>query len=168
MKKTLLGLFAVVTLLAQSSFAACPLQRNANPCDTPNPCQREESPCDTPNPCKTDRCTGEDWLTQENIEDYFSRMNLDSAQRCQAMNALQAFQSKTSGLASGECASKCDCRAYRHALKQLDCDMKRIITSCQNEGYRSVRRDVKNHVKCTHKCLINPFTRCASCEDTCD
>lgn len=162
MKKTLIGLFAIATLLVQGVYAACPCQREANPCKTPSPCEKKI------NPCQSNRCTGADWLTQTNLEDYFSRMNLDDSQRCEAMNAIENFKDKTEGLSSGECASKCDCRAYRHALKDLDCDMKRILTSCQRSDYRSVRREVKNQVKCTHKCLINPFTRCASCNSDCD
>lgn len=162
MKKSLVGLFALLTLVAQNAFAACPCSQESNPCDTPAPCEKQF------NPCETNKCTGEDWLSQSNIEEYFSRMNLDQAQRCEAMNAIENFRDKTEMLSSGECATKCDCRAYRHALKDLDCEMKKIITACQKSDYRSVRNDVKAHVRCTHKCLINPFTRCASCNNPCD
>jgi hypothetical protein len=162
MKKTLIALFAIATLVAQNAFAACPCQKKANPCN--NPCQERV------NPCQTNRCTGEDWLTQANLEDYFTRMNLDDTQRCEALAAIERFREKTANLsnATGSCASKCECRAYRHALKDLDCDMKNILTSCQRGDYRSVRREVKNQVKCNYKCLINPFTRCASCNNPCD
>lgn len=160
MKKTLIGLFALATLLVQGAYAACPCQRELNPCDSP--CEKRI------NPCQTNKCTGEDWLTTTNLEEYAARMDLNESQRCEAMNAIEKFKDKTEGLSSGECASKCDCRAYRHALKELDCDMKKIITSCQKNDYNSVKKEVKNQVKCTHKCLINPFTRCASCDRDCD
>lgn len=161
MKKTLVALFALTTLLAQSSFAACPCK--TTPSEKPNPCQEKVNPCETN---QLNNC--EDWLSSYNLENYFDRMDFNQNQKCEAMSAIQKFKDRTQDLASsGDCESKCDCRRYRHALKDLDCDMKKIITSCQKNEYRSVRNDVKSQVKCCHKCLINPFTRCASC-NTCD
>jgi len=164
MKKTLIGLFALLTVLAQSSFAGCPCQRDINPCDMRDPCPKV-SPCTTPDPCEMNKLSGcTDWLTQTSLEGYFNRMNLDQAQKCEAMNAIENFMEKTENINIGDCATKCDCRNYRHALKDLDCDMKNIITSCQKSDYRAVRKEVKNQVKCCYKCSINPFTRCTSCK----
>lgn len=163
MKKTLVALFAIMTLSAGGVFASCPCQK-PNPCETPNPCQERVKPCEK------QRCEGVDWLTMENLEDYAQRMNLDDEQKCEAMKAIEKFQAKTAGLtnARGECASKCECKTYKKALHELDCDMKQILTSCQMEDYRSVKREVKNNVKCNYKCFSNPFARCASCDKTCD
>lgn len=165
MKKTFVALFALTALLAQSAFATCPCQKNLNPCDKPTPCQEERV-----KPCEKQKCEGVDWLTMENLADYAQRMNLDENQKCEAMNAINKFRAKTEGLenAMGDCASKCECRAYKKALHELDCDMKQILTSCQMDGYRSVKRDVKNNVRCNYKCFSNPFARCASCDSDCD
>ena len=158
MKKSLVALFAIISLSANVVFAACPCQK-PNPCETPNPCQEKVKPCER------QRCEDVDWLTMENLENYAEKMNLDEQQKCEAMEAIKSFQAKTEDLtnARGECASKCECKAYKKALHELDCDMKRILTSCQMEGYRSVKRDVKNNVRCNYKCFSNPFARCASC-----
>ncbi|MBQ9688305.1 hypothetical protein IJV79_01570 [bacterium] len=169
MKKSLVALFAIATLLGQSAFAACPCPK-ANPCDTPcekvKPC---DDPCEKPDKCDVNKLSNcENWLTQASLENYYCRLNLSQAQRCEATNAIEKFKSKTMTISSnGECESKCDCKRYRLALKELDCDMKNIITDCQKSEYKAVKSEVKDQVKCCHKCLVNPFTRCASC-DTCD
>ena len=86
MKKTLIGLFAIMTLVAQNAFAACPCQKEVNPCDKPNPCEMN----------RLSNC--EDWLTRSNLEDYSNRMNLDDAQKCEAMKAIEKFRDRTQNI----------------------------------------------------------------------
>lgn len=161
MKKTLLTLFALIALAftAQATFAACPCQQPACPCETGPacPCAKPACPCDCNNiPC----C--EDWLCPQTLEDYFCRIGLSECQKADALKAIEEFKCETQALRDKccKCESKCECRSYRKALRRLDCKMKNIITKCQKSAYKCVRKEVKNKVKCCHKCLINPFYRC--------
>ncbi len=177
MKKSLIALFAVValTITTQSAFAGCPCNKTISPCDKKvSPCEQKLNPCEKADPCeKVDPCEAnremscEGWLTRASLDDYFVRMNLNDSQVCEAMSAVENFKSKTKNFrnSNGECETKCDCRMYRQALKELDCDMKKIISQCQKEQYKEIKAEVKSQVKCCHKCLINPFNRCASCDE---
>ena len=145
MKKTLVMLFTLITLSIGNlaSQAACPCQTQVNSC-----------------PCVKVGC--EDFLCPATMEDNFCKMGLNECQKAQARIAIAQFIADTACLrANGfKCESKCDCRAYRKALRTLDCAMKDIITKCQKADYKCVRKDVKEQVKCCHKCLINPFKAC--------
>lgn len=159
MKKTLVALFTFIALSIgiQSSFAACP-------CKTPcNPCMQAASCC---NPCCD--CCCEDWLNCKCVEDYFCRIGLNECQKAEARCAVEQFKCNTQcQRADGcKCESKCECRTYRKALRDLDCKMKNIITKCQKTDYKCVKSEIKDKVKCCHKCLINPFHRC-KCECGC-
>ena len=160
MKKTLVALFTVVALSIgiQASFAACPCQK-ADPCPCAKPCDPCAKPCD---PCATSAPCGEGWLDCQKLEEYFCKMGFNDCQKADALKAIEEFKAETACLrANGcNCESKCDCRAYRKALRTLDCKMKTIVTKCQKSDYNCVRKEVKNDVKCSHKCLINPFSRC--------
>lgn len=164
MKKTLVTLVALGALmLGAQAFAACPCETQ-KPCDDPckspceKPCEKQKpcDPCDTAGPC------GENWLSCTNLEEYFCKIGLDSCQKQKAMQAIEEFKADTAcfRMKGCDCETKCECRTYRHALKDLDCKMKKIITDCQKENYEQVRDEVKDQVKCAHKCLINPFSRC--------
>lgn len=146
MKRTLVTLFTLIALAigTQASQAAC--------CS----CQPQTDSCACMQPC----C--EDFLCPEKVEDYFCKIGLNECQKDQARIAICQFIADTECLrANGyKCESKCECRAYRKALKTLDCAMKNIITTCQKADYKCVKNEVKDKVKCCHKCLINPFTRC--------
>lgn len=152
MKKTLVALFTLFALAisVQTSQAACPCQTQIAPC-----------PCMQADPCNCAPC-GEAWLNQYAVEDYFCRIGLNDCQKAQAMNAIEKFKCETKCLrANGcKCESKCECREYKKALRNLDCDMKKIITSCQKQDYKCVKDEIKDKVQCAHKCLINPFHRC--------
>jgi len=154
MKKMLVGLFsffAIAIGIQQASFAACPCQTQTEPCPCAKPC----------NPCACNKTVCEDFLNCTSMEDYFCRIGLNECQKDQARKAIEEFKCARNGInANGKCESKCECRIYRRALKDLDCKMKNIITQCQKSDYKSVRHDVKDKVKCCHKCLINPFKRC--------
>jgi len=144
MKKTLVMLFTLIAMSIgiQASQAACP-------CQTQNPC-----------PCVKIGC--EDFLCPQSMEVNFCKMGLNECQKDQARIAVAQFIADTSCIrANGfKCESKCECRAYRKALKTLDCSMKNIITKCQKADYKCVRNEVKDQIKCCHKCLINPFKLC--------
>ncbi len=165
MKKTLFAIAAFAALaLGTNSFAACPCSSDPSPCDMPhNNCYEQQKPCDTPcNPCKENLGCSEDWLSYSNLQEYFCQMGFTDCQKEEAMNAIEEFKCKTQALRNNDCTceTKCDCRTYRHALKDLDCKMKHIVTQCQKDEYKEVRRAVKEQVKCAHKCLINPFSSC--------
>ena len=144
MKKMLASLCTLIALSIgiQASQAACP-------CQAQDPC-----------PCVTKSC--EDFLCPQQMEDLFCKIGLNECQKVQARIAVSQFMSDTECLRSTgyKCESKCECRAYRKALKTLDCSMKNIITKCQKADYKCARNEVKDQVKCCHKCLINPFKRC--------
>lgn len=151
MKKTLVALFTLVALSIgiQASFAACP-------CSTPyNPCYA--APC---TPCCD--CCCEDWLNCVCVEDYLCRIGLNECQKAEARCAVEQFKCDTQCLRAKDCKceSKCECRTYKKAVRDLDCKMKQIITQCQKDDYKCVRKEIKDTVKCCHKCLINPFYRC--------
>lgn len=150
MKKTLVVLFTLLALSIgiQVTFAEC--------C----PCQKQNT-CDCGCLCEPCNCC-EGWLDCKCLEDYFCRIGLDACQKAQALKAIEDFKCCTQCLrAKGyQCESKCDCRTYRQALRDLDCKMKNIISQCQKNDYRFVRSEIKDKVKCCHKCLINPFYRC--------
>lgn len=153
MKRTLVALFTLIALSIgiQASFAACPC-KPCDPCAKPCPA----CPCDCTVPC----C--EDWLCPSAVENYFCKIGLNECQKCEARKAVEEFKCETKCIrANGcKCESKCDCRTYRKALRDLDCKIKMIITKCQKPDYKCVRKEVKDKVKCCHKCLINPFKRC--------
>lgn len=155
MKQTLIALFILTTLTVlniQPSFAA----RRCNSCA--KPC----SDCFCPyKPCK---CS-EGWLNCNCLEDYYCRIGLSECQKCCARKAVEEFKCNTQGYNSKgyKCESKCECRKYRRALRDLDCKMKNIITECQKSDYKSVRQEIKEKVQCCHKCLIWPFYRCKCC-----
>ena len=145
MKKTFVTLCTLIALAIgiQTTQAACPCQAQCGDC-----------------PSVTKSC--EDFLCPQSMEDLFCKIGLNECQKDQARIAVAQFMSETACLrANGyKCESKCECRAYRKALKTLDCSMKNIITKCQKADYKSARKEVKEQVKCCHKCLINPFKRC--------
>ncbi len=191
MKKTLVALFTLfaLSIASQASFAACPCKpcdpcaKPCNPCCEPcekpcnpccDPCEKPCDPCCDPcakeccDPCCCDPCC-EKWLDCKCLQDYFCRMGFNECQKAQALAAIEKFKCETQCLrAKGcDCENKCDCREYRKALRKLDCCMKTIITDCQKPDYKCVRKEVKDQVKCCHKCLINPFYRCKSCDCGC-
>ena len=145
MKKLLVSLFALIALAitTQATFAACP-------CEKPCPCACSQQPC----------C--EDWLCPQAVDDYFCKLGLNDCQKAEALMAIEQFKCDTQcQRANGcNCESKCECRQYRKALRDLDCKMKQIITACQKSDYKCVKHEIKDKVKCCHKCLINPFKRC--------
>lgn len=158
MKKTLVALFTLIALsFGIQAFAACPCDPCAKPCD-----------CDCECPCEPCKCC-EGWLNCKCLEDYFCRIGLSECQKCDARKAVQDFVFCTQCLRCKDCQceTKCECRSYRKALRVLDCKMKNIITKCQKSDYRCVRKEVKEQVKCCHKCLINPFYRCKCCDCNC-
>jgi len=156
MKKTLVGLFTMVAIaFGMQAFAACPCNTSScdcDPCAKPAPCACE-CPCE---PC----C--EDWLNKACLDDYFCRIGLSECQKAEVLCAIEEFKCETKCLRGNDCKceSKCDCRTYRKALRDLDCKIKNIITKCQKGDYKCVRKEVKTKVKCCHKCLIWPFHRC--------
>lgn len=163
MKKMLVGLFTFFAMaigIQQMSFAACPCQMQTDPCSCAQPCN---TCCDScAKPCNCDCGCCEDWLTCKCMEDYLCRIGLNECQKCEARKAVEEFKCETNCLRANncKCESKCDCRCYRKALKNLDCKMKNIITKCQKADYKCVKNDIKDKVKCCHHCLINPFKHC--------
>lgn len=166
MKKMLVSLFTLAALIIGARVYAdcCPCQ--ANPCCTDSPCA---TPCPAPcNPCCD--CCCEKWLNCRCLEDYFCRMCFNECQKAEALCAIERFKccTKCLRLKNCKCESKRECRAYRKALRNLDCDMKKIITRCQKDDYKCVRREVKDQVKCCHSCLIWPFKLCkCNCDCGC-
>ncbi len=158
MKKTLVALFTLVALSIgiQTSFAACPC---SNPCDPCDPCAKPCDPC--AKACEPCGCC-EEWLDCKCLENYFCKIGLNECQKDEARKAVEEFKCKTQCLRGKDCKceTKCECRTYRKALRDLDCKMKLIITKCQKDDYKCVRKEIKKEVKCCHKCLINPFKRC--------
>lgn len=147
MKKTLVALFTMIALsIGAQVFAACP-------CQTCDPCPK---PCECTTPC----C--ESWLDCQKVNEYFCKIGLNECQKAEALNAIEKFRCKTQNMRCDgcKCESKCECRAYRKAIRALDCDMKAIITKCQKADYKCVKKEIKDQVKCCHHCLINPFARC--------
>lgn len=148
MKKRLVCLLTLIALAigVQTSQAACP-------------CKIIQVTCPCSCACTT---TCEDFLCPQTMENYFCKIGLNECQKDQARIAVCQFQTETACLrANGyKCESKCECRAYRKALRNLDCKMKNIITNCQKADYKCVKVEVKDQVKCCHKCLINPFKQC--------
>lgn len=143
MKRMLIFMGVMVAMLVGvQTFAACP-------CEKPCPCSMNQPCC-------------EDWLCPQAVENYFCRIGLNECQQDEAAMAIEQFKCKTQCERAKGCAceNKCECRAYRKALKDLDCKMKQIITSCQKSNYKCVKHDIKDKVKCCHKCLINPFSHC--------
>lgn len=145
MRRLLVTLFMLIAFVlgVQNVNAACSCKMQACPCSCTN-------------------ITCEDFLCPENLENYLCKIGLNECQKEQARVAISQFLADTQCLrANGyKCETKCECRAYRKALRDLDCKMKNIITKCQQEDYKCVRTEVKDQVKCCHKCLINPFKRC--------
>lgn len=159
MKRTLVTLFTLFALAIgiQATSAACPCQTQ--------PVMSNCCPCTTP--CCNACC--EDWLNCECVEDYLCRIGLNECQKAEARCAIEQFKCDTQCIrAKGcMCENKCECRAYKKALRNLDCKMKQIITLCQKEDYKCVKHEIKDKVKCCHKCLINPFHRCKCCNSGC-
>lgn len=150
MKKTLVALFSLValTISVQTSQAACSCQSSC--------------PCQSACTCNYTNCCCEDWLCPQSLEDYLCRIGLSECQKDSARSAVEEFKCKTQAIRDNgcKCESKCECRAYRRALRDLDCKMKTLITQCQKDDYKCVRKEIKEKVKCCHRCLINPFKRC--------
>lgn len=148
MKRTLFTLLALIALSigTQVSFAACPCNKIVEPCS----CSCPTMPC----------C--EDWLCPIAVEDAFCKIGLNECQKYEARKAVDEFVCKTQCVREDgcECESKCECRIYKKALRELDCKMKNILTKCQESDYKCVKNDIMEKVKCCHKCLINPFHRC--------
>ena len=188
MKKTLVALSILTALLisAKTTFAACPCTEpqicpqatcpvqcpceQATPCPCSCPCETP-CPCEVQTPCACSSCCCDKWLS--NTENYFCRIGLSDCQKMKARRAVACFQSKIKclNLQNTPCdckESRCDCRAYRKALKKLDCDMKNIITCCQKDNYKCIRKEVKCDVQKCHKCLISPFTFCKKCCKCCN
>lgn len=175
MKNMFLALFTLTILFfGVRVFAACPCQIDCSPCPCPaspcaQPCQTTCcDPCECVSPCNP-CCNCEEWLDCNYLTDYFCRMCFNDCQKAAALNAIERFKCCTQCLrAKGyQCELKCECRAYRRALRDLDCDMKNIITRCQRPDYRCVRREIKDKVKCCHSCLIWPFKLCKCCNNCC-
>jgi hypothetical protein len=149
MKKTLVAWFILAAFFIniQVVNADCPCQSNF--CFFGNSSD-----------CCFDPCC-EDWLCPYKIEDYLCRIGLNECQKCEARKVIEQFKCRThcNRAKNCKCETKGECRAYRNALRTLDCQMKLLITQCQKSDYRYVRKDVKNQVKCCHHCLINPFKR---------
>lgn len=172
MKKSLTALFTLIalTICIPKVFAECP-------CQTPQPCcpSTTSCPCQAAQPCAPpcqscqcpcEGCKAETWLCPQSLEAYFCRMGFTDCQKCSARQAVEEFKCAVKCLPKC-CESKCDCRAYRKALKTLDCKMKNIITQCQKKEYKCVKNEVKSQVKCCHKCLIWPsFCKCG-CPSSC-
>lgn len=159
MKKMLVALGILTTMLicAPTSFAACPCE---------NPCPCAEATC----PPSCDKCTCDDWVNK--MEEYYCRVGLSECQKIEARRAMAQFLCDTKCLTLNNCTcpkeSKCDCRQYKRELKKLDCEMKKIITKCQKEDYKCVKNEIKDQVKCCHKCLIFPFSLCkCDCKTKC-
>ncbi|MBP7211397.1 hypothetical protein KBA27_01030 [bacterium] len=173
MKKTLVmvGLMAAMCITAGASFATCPCQQPAPSC----PCQQQEAtppapvttPCedvskaDNPCPC------GENWLDDQKVEEYFNKMGFSDCQKDSAKKLIEEFRCNTKGMNGGECENKCECRQYRKELRNLDYEMRKLLTQCQKDNYKDVRKDVKSHVKCSHNCLIWPSMqkKCSKCDN---
>lgn len=159
MRKNLVifGIMAIMFIAGQSSFANCPCQQTepqpACPCQTCEP----TCPCQ---PC----CEG--WLNPQKVEEYFCRIGFSDCQKEEARNLIEQFKCDTKGLSGGVCASKCDCRKYRKELRNLDYNMRKLLTQCQKSNYKTVRCEVKSQVKCCHKCLIWPSRapKCCKCK----
>ncbi len=83
------------------------------------------------------------------VENYLCKIGLNECQKNEARIAIEQFKCDTNCLrANGcNCESKCDCRAYRKALRNLDCRMKKIITACQKTDYKCVKNEIKDQVK---------------------
>lgn len=164
MKKTLVALGILTTLLigAQTSFAACP-------CETPCPCPCEATtPCPCPPTCNDGCC--DNFISK--MESYYCRVGFSECQKAQARIAVQNFICKTQCLNKTACScpkeSRCECRKYKNELKKLDCEMKKIITKCQKADYKCVKNEIKDQVKCCHKCLVFPFSLCkCNCKCSC-
>lgn len=193
MKKTLVLFGILATMLfGVQTFAACPCAQPSCPCQAacPAPCPVaapccptcNNSPCTCPSSC-CNKCSCEDWICR--MEELFCKIGLNECQKEQARRAIAQFQCDTKclnlcstgcGCTCGSgcncgcgnkccCESKCDCRQYKRELKNLDCEMKKIITKCQKSDYKCVKSEVKDQVKCCHKCLIWPFSLCKCCCD---
>lgn len=162
MKKMLMSLVTLMTLIVGARvFAAC----SCNPCQCPCP----EAPCCAA-PCNSCcDCCCEKWLGCNCLNDYFCRIGLNDCQKADALCAIEKFKNFTKcQRAKGcKCETKCECRDYRKALRNLDCDMKKIITKCQKDDYNCVKSEVKDQVRCCHKCLIWPFKLCKCCDCNC-
>lgn len=161
--KTLAALLTLVALIisAKMTFAACPCQIIDPCCPYAKSAPGCECSC---SPCK---CC-EDWVDCKCLEDYFCSVGLNECQKCAARKAIEKFKYVTQCLAKNcKCETKCECRYYRRALRDLDCKMKNIITKCQKPDYNCVRREIKDKVKCCHKCLIWPFKLC-KCDCGCN
>lgn len=158
MKRQLIALLSMVTFAigTQYGFAACPISDD-NPCD--NSCESES--------CKEKKGCCEDWLYTTNLEEYFCKMNLSDNQKSEAIRAIEEFKDSTQSMRNSDCtcSSKEECREYRRALRTLDNQMKNIITKCQKNDYKAIRKEVKDQVKLCHHCLIGPSPKCKS---TCD
>lgn len=158
------GLFLTIILGTPVAFAACPINGQVNPlvetcptCPVATPCNN----CGNKNPGGYDNCC-EDWLN--NIEGYFCRIGLSECQKCEARKAINRFLCNSKCLDPCNCGckeSKCACREYKKALKQLDCEMKEIISKCQKDDYKGIRKEIKKQVNCCHECLTWPFSKCA-------
>lgn len=141
MRKTLvaLGLFTLLTLCVQATFAACPCARSSTLlfCRDVQRLAEASNPCPCPCDCAKEPCC-EDWLNCKCVEDYFCRIGLSECQsRSQkSYRTIQMRQFKCLRVKRCNCESKCECREYRRALKDLDCKMKNLITKCQKSDYR--------------------------------
>lgn len=165
----LVALFTMIALSIgiQASLAACPCKTDC--CDKQPCCEKPCKPCDC-DPCDCNGPCCENWLNSAMVEDYFCRIGLSECQKQEAREAIETFKCETQCLRGNDCKceNKCDCRAYRKALRDLDCKMKQLITKCQKDDYKCVKKEVKDQVKCCHKCLINPFKRCkCGCDTGC-
>lgn len=188
MKKALIafGILMTVILTAQTTFAACECNQTSSSCQCPittscpcpacpieNSCQ---CPITTYTPCcnncnNCNNCCCETWLSK--MEDYYCRVGLSECQKCLARRVMAQFLCDTQCLRNccGPCnESACDCRQYKRELRNLDYEMKKIVTDCQKSNYNCVKNEVKDQVRCCHKCLMWPFSisfGCCHCCNTC-
>lgn len=165
MKKILITLFILMTMILlnkQTVFADCPCNPCGNPCDS---CSNQGDYCSESCMCPYDSCYDcccEGWLDCKCLEDYYCRIGLCECQKCEARKAVEEFKCCTQCLRAKncKCEKKSECRQYRKALRDLDCRMRSIINRCQKCDYKSVRGEIKEKVKCCHKCFIWPFYLC--------
>lgn len=175
MKKTLTTLFTLIalTMCTPKVFAqcacptpqpCCPTATAPCPCQEATPCSPCAQPCCPTTQCPCDCSKAETWFCPQCVEAYFCRLGLTECQKCAARQAVEQFKCCVQCLPTC-CASRCQCREYRKALRDLDCKIKNIITDCQKKEYKCVRSEVKSQVKCCHRCLIGPkFCRKCSCQ----
>lgn len=156
---TFITLFFIGT---QVTFAQC----QCTPCVQSAPCACNPSPYQT---CCYSCC--EAWLNCQCIENYLCQLGLSECKKCDARNMVERFKCETNCLRCKgyKCESKCDCRKYRKELCNLDYEIKKLLCGCQKDKYKCIRNEIKDQVRCCHRCLIWPisFGGCCKCSCNC-